>query len=140
MGRDVMKPIRFALAATVLVTAVPGAAQDALDRVQIDPAEMSRDRITIAGGVGTLLSGRSRLAALTSGGALATASALTRAGIVEAGIESAEDPKYTVRVQKDRLEARRSKGVVDDSIGTYNLLVHMTDHGLQVAGEHVGRA
>ena len=31
-------------------------------------------------------------------------------------------------------------GVVDDSIGTYNLLVHMTDHGLQVAGEHVGRA
>ncbi|NYF98421.1 NrfD/PsrC family molybdoenzyme membrane anchor subunit [Janibacter cremeus] len=74
--------------------------------------------LAIAGGVGTLLSGRNRLAALTSGAALATASALTRAGIVEAGIESAEDPKYTVRVQKDRLEARRSNGVVDDSIVT----------------------
>ena len=74
--------------------------------------------LTIAGGVGTLLSGRSRLVALASGAALATASALTRMGVVEAGIESAKDPKYTVRVQKDRLEARRSTGVVDDSIIT----------------------
>lgn len=74
--------------------------------------------LTIAGGVGTLLAGRSRVAALASGAALATASALTRMGIVEAGIESAEDPKYTVRVQKDRLDERRRQGVVDDSIVT----------------------
>lgn len=74
--------------------------------------------LTIAGGVGTLLSGRSRLAALVSGAALATASALTRMGIVEAGIESARDPQYTVRLQKERLEARRSQGVVHDSVVT----------------------
>lgn len=74
--------------------------------------------LTIAGGTGTLLAGRSRLLAIASGAALATASALTRAGIVEAGIESAKDPQYTVRVQKDRLEERRSQGVVDDSIVT----------------------
>lgn len=74
--------------------------------------------LTIVGGVGTLLSGRSRLVALASGAALATASALTRMGVVEAGIESAKDPQYTVRLQKDRLEARRSQGVVDDSIVT----------------------
>ena len=50
-----------------------------------------------------------------SGAALATASALTRMGIVEAGIESAKDPRYTVRVQRDRLERRRAAGVVHDS-------------------------
>ena len=71
--------------------------------------------LTIAGGAGTLLADRSRLLAIASGAALATASALTRAGIVEAGIESAEDPKYTVRVQKDRLEERRRQGAVHDS-------------------------
>lgn len=74
--------------------------------------------LTIAGGVGTLLAGRSRLAALAAGAALTTASALTRAGIVEAGIESAKDPQYTVRLQKDRLEERRSQGVVHDSAVT----------------------
>ncbi|OFU57519.1 MULTISPECIES: GDSL-type esterase/lipase family protein [Corynebacterium] len=31
-------------------------------------------------------------------------------------------------------------GVIDDSIGDYNLFVHMTNHGVQVAGDHVGRA
>lgn len=71
--------------------------------------------LTVAGGLGTLLSGRSRLLAIASGAALATASALTRAGIVEAGLESAKDPKYTVRVQKDRLEERRRRGIVHDS-------------------------
>lgn len=31
-------------------------------------------------------------------------------------------------------------GLFDDNIGTYNLFFHMTNHGVQVAGEHVGRA
>ncbi|HIZ98661.1 MAG TPA: polysulfide reductase NrfD [Candidatus Janibacter merdipullorum] len=74
--------------------------------------------LAIAGGIGTLLAGRSRLLSIASGAALATASALTRAGIVEAGIESAKDPKYTVRVQKDRLEKRREQGIVHDSTVT----------------------
>lgn len=74
--------------------------------------------LAIAGGLGTLLAGRSRVAAIASGTALAAASALTRMGIVEAGIESAKDPKYTVRVQKDRLDKRRQQGSIDDSIVT----------------------
>ena len=74
--------------------------------------------LVIAGGVGTLLAGRSRLVAVASGAALAAASALTRMGIVEAGMESASDPKYTVRVQRDRLAERRRQGVVHDSAVT----------------------
>lgn len=74
--------------------------------------------LAIAGGLGTLVSGRSRLLAVASGTALTVASALTRMGVVEAGIESAKDPKYTVRVQKGRLEERRQQGIVHDSAVT----------------------
>lgn len=74
--------------------------------------------LTIAGGIGTLLVGRSRLGAALSGAALATASALTRFGIVEAGIESAKDPRYTVVPQKRRLAERRAAGRTGDSITT----------------------
>ncbi|NLG23626.1 MAG: polysulfide reductase NrfD [Actinomycetales bacterium] len=74
--------------------------------------------LTVAGGVGTLCSGRSRAVAIASGLALAAASALTRFGMVEAGIESAKDPKYTVGPQKRRLEERRAAGAVHDSTVT----------------------
>lgn len=74
--------------------------------------------LTIAGGAGTLLAGRSRGLAIASGLALTTASALTRFGIVEAGIESATDPRFTVGPQKRRLRERQDRGQVDDSIVT----------------------
>ncbi len=74
--------------------------------------------LAVAGGLGTLLLGRTRVGAVASGLALATASALTRFGIFEAGIESAKDPRYTVEPQRRRLEARRAAGVTDDSITT----------------------
>ncbi|AXH96547.1 NrfD/PsrC family molybdoenzyme membrane anchor subunit [Ornithinimicrobium avium] len=74
--------------------------------------------LTVAGGIGALVSGRSRLLAAASGIALAAASALTRFGIVEAGMESAKDPRYTVGPQKRRLEQRRREGTVHDSIVT----------------------
>ncbi|MFC7489614.1 MULTISPECIES: NrfD/PsrC family molybdoenzyme membrane anchor subunit [unclassified Knoellia] len=74
--------------------------------------------LTVVGGVGTLLAGRSRVVAVAAGTALAGASALTRFGFVEAGLESARDPKYTVDLQKARLEERRSQGTVHDSIVT----------------------
>ena len=38
------------------------------------------------------------------------------ASVVEAGIESAKDPRYTVGPQKRRLEERRAAGTVHDSI------------------------
>ncbi len=76
------------------------------------------ERLAVAGGLGTLLVGRTRVGAVASGLALATASALTRFGIFEAGMESARDPRYTVEPQRRRLEARRAAGVTGDSITT----------------------
>ena len=84
------------------------------------PGQMMRTAkaLTVAGGVGSLLAGRSRVVAVASGLALAAASALTRFAVVEAGIESAKDPRYTVGPQKARLAERRTQGLVHDSITT----------------------
>ena len=54
----------------------------------------------------------------SSGLALLAASALTRFGVFEAGLASAEDPRYTIEPQKNRLAARRAAGITDDSITT----------------------
>jgi hypothetical protein len=84
------------------------------------PGQMLRwsERLLVAGGLGTLLGGRNRVAAAASGLALMAASALTRFGVFEAGIESARDPRYTVEPQKHRLAARRRAGITNDSITT----------------------
>lgn len=84
------------------------------------PGHMLRysERLVIAGGLGTLLGGRNRGVAVVSGLALATASALTRFGVFEAGKESARHPRYTIEPQKRRLAARRSAGITGDSITT----------------------
>ncbi len=85
-----------------------------------NPGRMLRwsERLVIAGGLGTLLGGRNRGIAAVSGLALATASALTRFGVFEAGLESARHPRYTIEPQKRRLAARRAAGVAGDSITT----------------------
>ncbi|MGO2037713.1 MAG: NrfD/PsrC family molybdoenzyme membrane anchor subunit [Brevibacterium sp.] len=59
-----------------------------------------------------------RALSLVSGTALAAASAYTRFGVLEAGIESAKDPRHVVEPQRARLEERRARGIVDDSITT----------------------
>lgn len=74
--------------------------------------------LAVAGGVGTVLGGRRRPVAVASGLCLLAASALTRFGVFEAGIESAKDPRYTIEPQKRRLAARRAAGITDDSITT----------------------
>jgi formate-dependent nitrite reductase membrane component NrfD len=85
-----------------------------------NPGRMLRwsERLVIAGGLGTLIGGRNRGIAVVSGLALATASALTRFGVFEAGKESTRDPRYTIEPQKRRLAARRAAGVTGDSITT----------------------
>ena len=75
-------------------------------------------RFAVAGGLGVLVGGRNRWAAAASGVALLGASALTRFGILRAGIRSTEDPRYTVEPQKNRLAARRQAGIIHDSITT----------------------
>jgi hypothetical protein len=63
--------------------------------------------LTAGGVVGaTLLGRRSRLAAVAAGAALVASSAFTRFGIFAAGMESAEDPRYTVEPQLARLRER----------------------------------
>ena len=52
---------------------------------------------------------RRRATAAAAGVALVAGSALTRFSIFYAGLNSAEDPKYTVVPQRQRLEARAAQ-------------------------------
>jgi len=63
--------------------------------------------LTVAGGLGALLGGRSRLVAALSGAALLAASAATRFGIYQGGVASMKDPRYTVVPQRQRLDQGR---------------------------------
>lgn len=76
------------------------------------------ERLAIGGGLATVLGGRSRVLAAAGGAALLTASALTRFGVLNAGLESVKDPRRVVAPQKARLAARRAAGITDDSITT----------------------
>ncbi|MEZ0382732.1 NrfD/PsrC family molybdoenzyme membrane anchor subunit [Mycobacterium sp. pW045] len=97
-----------------------------MDPIVAEPLQQGRagvmlrcsEGLAIAGGIGTLLGGRRRAVAALSGLALLGASALTRFGVFEAGIESAKDPRYTIEPQKRRLAARRAAGITGDSITT----------------------
>ncbi|MYR63689.1 polysulfide reductase, partial [Streptomyces sp. SID625] len=51
-------------------------------------------------------SGRGRGAAVVAGAALLAGSAALRFGVFHAGVASAEDPRYTVVPQRERLRAR----------------------------------
>lgn len=76
------------------------------------------ERLAIAGGVGTVLGGRNRWIAAASGAALVTSSALTRFGVLYAGLESVKDPRRVIEPQRARLAARRAAGITGDSITT----------------------
>ncbi len=73
--------------------------------------------LNAAGVVGTVVAARrSRVGAALSGAALLAGSALTRFGIFEAGQASAQDPKYTVVPQRQRMqeaEAHHASGGAD---------------------------
>jgi formate-dependent nitrite reductase membrane component NrfD len=63
--------------------------------------------MTIGGAVVTAVAGRrSRWVSALAGAAMVAGSACTRFGIFEAGVVSTEDPKYVVRPQRERVEAR----------------------------------
>ncbi|HEX7350662.1 NrfD/PsrC family molybdoenzyme membrane anchor subunit [Brachybacterium sp.] len=129
----VTTPVEEAGPARVLATA--GVAGDVLSMhlmkrsmhpLEAEPLETGRagtllkwsERLAIAGGIGTLLGGRNRYVAAASGAALLASSALTRFGVLYAGLESVKDPRRVVTPQKERLAARRAAGTTDDSITT----------------------
>ncbi|HVA73360.1 MAG TPA: NrfD/PsrC family molybdoenzyme membrane anchor subunit [Acidimicrobiales bacterium] len=60
---------------------------------------------------GAVLGKRSRIASAVAGAGLLVGSALSRFAIFEAGLESAEDPRYTVVPQRRRLESRVSSEI-----------------------------
>ncbi|MGP3939912.1 MULTISPECIES: NrfD/PsrC family molybdoenzyme membrane anchor subunit [Streptomyces] len=105
----------------VLGTALETAAVKAMERRVGVVAETYREgragrlmraaeALSAAGALGgALLGRRNRTAAALSGAALLAASVCTRFGVFHAGIRSAEDPKYTVLPQRERLDARRER-------------------------------
>lgn len=60
------------------------------------------EALTVAGVAIAQFGRRSRIASAVAGGTLLTASALTRLGIFQAGMASAQDPKYTINPQRAR--------------------------------------
>jgi formate-dependent nitrite reductase membrane component NrfD len=69
--------------------------------------ERAATAVTGAGiAVAALLGRRSRMASALAGTALLTGSALTRFAIFEAGLTSAENPRYTIVPQRRRLDGR----------------------------------
>ncbi|WP_432558482.1 NrfD/PsrC family molybdoenzyme membrane anchor subunit [Granulicoccus sp. GXG6511] len=66
--------------------------------------------LTVAGGVGAALLGRTRLGAVLSGAALMAGSVATRFAVFEAGMKSADDPKYTVKPQRARAAKAAAAG------------------------------
>jgi hypothetical protein len=65
--------------------------------------------LTTAGALGAAVSRRSGLLRRASGAALLAGSALTRFGIFKAGVASAQDPKYTVVPQRERLDVEATQ-------------------------------
>ncbi|WP_199433023.1 NrfD/PsrC family molybdoenzyme membrane anchor subunit [Qaidamihabitans albus] len=68
------------------------------------------EALAVAGVAGAVAGRRSRIARLVSGAGLIAASALSKWGIFEAGKVSADDPKYTVVPQRERLRKREREG------------------------------
>ena len=62
--------------------------------------------LTTFGAAAAAFGGRSRIVSALGGAALLAASAATRFGVFEAGQASANDPKYTVVPQRDRVASR----------------------------------
>jgi polysulfide reductase-like protein len=62
--------------------------------------------LSLLGLAGAVLGRRSRTVSAVSGAVFMASSAATRFGIFHAGMASAEDPKYTVVPQRERLRAR----------------------------------
>jgi DMSO reductase anchor subunit len=63
--------------------------------------------LSLLGLAGALLGRRNRLVSALSGAALLASSAATRWGVFHAGMQSANDPKYTVVPQRARLAGRQ---------------------------------
>ncbi len=85
-----------------------GVVQEAFHEGKAGKFMKAAEGLTLGGAVVTATSGRSRLRRGIGGAMLLAGSAFTRFGIFEAGINSAQDPKYTVVPQRERLDERKA--------------------------------
>ncbi|MFF7356005.1 MULTISPECIES: NrfD/PsrC family molybdoenzyme membrane anchor subunit [Streptomyces] len=83
-----------------------GLAAEPFDRGRPHLLLRAAELLTAGGAALALFGGRDRRLALASGAALLTGSAALRFGVFHAGVASAEDPKYTVVPQRERLATR----------------------------------
>jgi hypothetical protein len=75
--------------------------------------------LTVAGSIGAAtVARRSRVGAALSGACLIAGSALTRFGLFAAGMRSAEDPRYTVQPQRERMEQRAAQETAQAAVST----------------------
>lgn len=92
------------LGATQVMKRRMGLAAEPFEHGKAGVLMRASEALTAAGAVAGLLAGhRSRRLAAASGAALLAGSAALRFGVFHAGVASAEDPKYTVVPQRERL-------------------------------------
>jgi DMSO reductase anchor subunit len=94
------------LTATARMERTMGLAAEPLHTGRAGTLMRAAKALTVTGAVlGGVLGRRSRAAAALGGVAALAGSACTRFGIFHAGVASAEDPRYTVQPQRERLRA-----------------------------------
>jgi hypothetical protein len=104
---------RFALAGAVAELAMErqmersmGVTAEPLHQGKAGRLMRAAKALTVAGALGTVVSGRSRALSALSGAALMAGSLCTRFGVFEAGQASARNPRYTVVPQRERMAQR----------------------------------
>jgi len=96
------------LALTKIMEKRMGMVEGAFHQGRADKLMRGAEMLLAAGSALTLISGRSRLRRAAGGLSIFAGSAFTRFGIFEAGRVSAQDPKYTVEPQRERVNRRRA--------------------------------
>ncbi|HEY3895520.1 MAG TPA: NrfD/PsrC family molybdoenzyme membrane anchor subunit [Pseudonocardiaceae bacterium] len=125
-GRERGPMVRLAVAGATAELVIGEMLEKRLDRIPGDIAGAYRTGaagrwnrlargLTACGGLGALLAGRSRVAAIASGAALAAGSLATRFAVFEAGRASASDPQQVVAPQRARLAERGSHSSAEGS-------------------------
>jgi hypothetical protein len=84
-----------------------GIVKEAFHEGKADKFMKAAEILTVGGAAVTATSGKSRVRRAIGGAMLLAGSAFTRFGIFEAGINSADDPRYTTVPQRERLEKQR---------------------------------
>lgn len=98
------------LAASRLMRRRMGLPAEAFEQGRAGALMKASEALTVAGVAGAVAGRRSRVVSALSGACLLAGSACQRFGIFHAGVQSAEDPRYTVEPQRERAGAAATAG------------------------------